>query len=101
VKSDESRVAYGGEQQSGDIAVAYDGLGPVPQGLEGDPVEDAGDAVSTTNAPNGINRGIRNSLSEIGEPIVVGTGEIAVLSPRVGCQDGNVIQRTAERLGAV
>ena len=101
MKSDQSRVAYGGQQQGGDIAVAYDGLGPVPQGLEGDPVENASDAVSTTNAPNGINGGIRNSLIEIGEPIVVGTGEIAVPPPRVGRQDGNVIQRTAERLGAV
>ena len=101
VKGDQSGVARGGEQEGGDIAVAYDDLGPVPQGLEGDPVEDAGDAVPTTNAPNGIDGGIRNRLIEIGQPVVVGAGEIAVPSPGVSRQDRDVIQRTAERLGPV
>jgi hypothetical protein len=69
--------------------------------LEGDPVENAGDTVPATNAPNCIDAGIGNRLIEIGEPVVVGAGEIAVSSPGVGRQHRDVIQRTAERFGPV
>ena len=77
------------------------GLRPPRQRLEVHPVEDAGDAVAAADAPDGIDGGVAEGRVEIGQPLVVGAGQIAVAVAGVRAQDRFVIQRTAERLGRV
>ena len=62
------------------------------------PVEQTDRAVAAADAPDGINGGVLEGLIEIGQPFVVGTGQIAVASVGTLAENRLVTQRTAERL---
>ena len=62
------------------------------------PVQETDRAVASANAPDGINGGVLEGLIEIGEPFVVGTGQITVASVGAFAENRLVTQRTAERL---
>ena len=87
--------------RGGDVRVADHRTRAAGERLEVHAVEDASDAVPAADAPDGVDRvGIAKGAVEIGQAIVVGAGEVAVVTGGVRRNDGFVIQRTAERLGA-
>jgi hypothetical protein len=92
-------VTPGSQQERGDVAVPDQRLGSLEQGVELDPIEDPGDPISTTDAPDRVDGGVGHRVVEIGQAVIVGAGQVAVPAPRAGTQHRFVIQRTAERLG--
>ena len=100
MEGDDARPADDRRQQRRDVGVSDDRARPPRERLEVDAVEDAGHAVAAANAPDGVDRRIAERRVEVGQPLVVGAGEVAVVTAGVRAHDRFVIQRTAERLGA-
>ena len=87
-------------EQCGDVRVADYRTRVAGERLEVHAVEDASDAVPAAEAPDGVDRVVAKGAVQIGQAILVGPGEIAVVTGGVRRNDGFVIQRTAEQLGA-
>jgi hypothetical protein len=100
VKRHQARHTSYRRQQRRDVGKSDHRLGRSGERFVVDPVENPGDAVPASEAPDRVDVGSAEGGIEIRQPLVVGAGEITVAPAGVSPQHRDVAQRTAYRLGA-
>jgi hypothetical protein len=78
MEGDHARAPADGIEQRGNVGEADDRFRPAGDGLIVDAVEQPNGAIAAPDAPDCIDRRVCKGLVEISEPLVVGTGEIAM-----------------------
>ena len=101
VKAYQAGPAADGREQGGDVRIPDHRARAAGQCLEVHAVEDPGDAVAAPDAPHGVDRRIAEGAVQIGQPIGVGAGEVAVVIRGVRAQRSvrNPAHGTAPRPG--
>ena len=87
------------QQEGRDVGEADDRLRAPREGVEVDAVEVARDAEPAADAPDRVDLGVGQCGVEIGQPLVVGPGEVSVVAPGVGPEPRRPAEFTAEGFG--
>jgi hypothetical protein len=66
-------------EQSRDVGEPDERFGLADYGIEVHPIEQAGDSVSAPDAPHGSQAGVLQSLVEVEQALIIGTGQVAVV----------------------